>query len=185
MDFGPLKPLGPMNHPVRDQQTREERPDDALRIELGRVVQRGVGLGAGSDRGFDPAPRVVRGGPFDRAADVFVGRHTPPAIEHPAVRAECQDAWLEVALRVGGLPVIGVADARLEETEALVHEQVEPAALATGPGDLVVGIPDDLEVESPLPARAVRKHLRLARDGVDLTPRCPDLLRDPRIHVAP
>jgi hypothetical protein len=61
----------------------------------------------------------------------------------------------------------------------------EPAALAAGLRDLLVGITNVLKVELPVFVGLIGKMLRLAGDGVDLTPRGADFLDDSLVPVAP
>ena len=61
----------------------------------------------------------------------------------------------------------------------------EPATLAAGLRDLLVGITNILEVELPVFVGPIGQMLRLAGNGVDLTPRGADFLDDSLVPVAP
>ena len=61
----------------------------------------------------------------------------------------------------------------------------EPATLAAGLRDLLVGITNVLKVEFPVLVGLIGQMLRLAGNGVDLTPRGADFLDDSLVPVAP
>ena len=113
---------------------------------------------------------------------VFGGGDRAPAIEYPACVRQGQNARLEEALRVFDLPV-RAAPQELEVTP--VGIECEPAPLAAGFRNLLVGVANVLEVELPVLMSLVSQMLRLAGNGVDLTPRGADFLDDSLVPVAP
>jgi hypothetical protein len=66
-----------------------------------------------------------------------------------------------------------------------VRIEREPATLAARLRDLLVGITNVLEVEFPVFVGLIGQMLRLAGNGVDLTPRGADFLDDSLVPVAP
>ena len=121
-------------------------------------------------------------GPRERSVQVFGGRYRTPAVEYAASVRQGQNARLEVAFRMLDLPV----RAALQEFQVTsVGIEREPATLAARLRDLLVGITNVLEVEFPVFVGLIGQMLRLAGNGVDLTPRGADFLDDSLVPVAP
>ena len=78
------------------------------------------------------------------------------------------------------------ACAALQELQVTpVGIEREPAALAAGFGNLLVGVTKALEVELPVFLSPISQMLGLAGDGVNLTPRGADFFDDSLVPVAP
>ena len=86
---------------------------------------------------------------------------------------------LKEALRVGG-----EARRLREHPDVRVDVKVEPAALPTRIGDLVIRVAHRREVELPADLRLRGQGLRLAGDGEDRASGVTDGLRNPSLHVA-
>ena len=78
---------------------------------------------------------------------------------------------------------VGSAPQKLQVPSVGVERQ--PAALAARPRNLLVGVTNVFEIQLPVFVSLIGQMLRLAGNGVDLTPRGADVLDDSLVPVAP
>ena len=72
-----------------------------------------------------------------------------------------------------------------KKVEPRLNENLEPAAVTRGFGDLLVRVADAFEVELPFGLRAIGQALGFAGDSVDIATCCANLVDDAAAHIAP